>query len=56
MTGLARRVESSEERAAAESVSSFMPAGRFQLFELMLCSAGVDRLQRRASSKATLEC
>ncbi len=38
MTGLARRVESSEERAAAESVSSFMPAGRFQLFELMLCS------------------
>lgn len=39
MMGQARRVESAQERAAAEAVSSFMPAVRFQLFELMLCSA-----------------
>jgi hypothetical protein len=37
MIGEARRIDSPQEREAAESVSSFKPAGRFQLFELMLC-------------------
>ena len=37
MIGEARRNDSQQEREEAESVSSFKPAGRFQLFELMLC-------------------
>ncbi len=39
MMGEARRVDSPEERVEAEAVSSFKPSSRFQLYELMLCSA-----------------
>jgi len=38
MMGEAQRVDSPQERMEAESVSSFKPASRFQLFELLLCS------------------